>query len=356
MGGESRLLGAIARGISPYVAGEQPQDRKYIKLNTNECPYPPSPSVAKAIRNFDAEKLALYSDPNSSKLRASIAAGYGVSAENVFVGNGSDEVLAMAFMAFSSAGDKVYFPDITYGFYSVYADLFQLDAVKIPLEHDFSLDVSKYENADGNIFIANPNAPTGLVLEADKIEELLESNRDRLVVIDEAYMDFADVASAIDLTQKHDNLLVVRTFSKSRSLAGQRIGFAIGSEPLISGLERIKFSINPYNIDRLSEEIGIAAMSDYDYFCDVRNKIMASREDFEAQLSQMGFKVVPSQANFVFVRYDGMDGREIYEKLKENGVLVRYFAGARTGDYVRITIGMPQQMMTVTKILEKIIN
>ena len=352
----SRFLGKTAASISPYVPGEQPQDKSYIKLNTNECPYPPSPMVKLALADFDYCSLSRYPDPDSAAVHQSMAEYYGLPVSRVIAGGGSDELLGFAFMAFSSPGDKVYFADISYGFYRVYADLFGLEAVEIPLLEDFTIRCSDYYRLDGSIFIANPNAPTGIALNPREIEEILRRNPDRVVVVDEAYVDFAPGYTCVPLIDKYDNLLVVQTFSKSRSLAGMRLAFAFGQESLIDGLKRIKFSFNPYNIDRVSGAVCIAAIRDYAYFDDVVKRIITTRDRSTSALTGMGCQIPTSRSNFLFVSHPAITGKEIYEKLRENGVLVRHFSKPRIDRFVRLSIGTDEEMDICLAIMARLIK
>lgn len=340
----SRFLSRAAAALQPYTPGEQPRDTHYIKLNTNENPYSPAPEVAAAISAFNASDLRLYPDPTASDFRDAAAAHYGVKPEQVFAGGGSDEVLAYAFMAFSDRGGKVYFPDITYGFYKVYADLFGLKSVLIPLKSDFTVNIEDYFGLNGNIFIANPNAPTGICLETDEIEQILRENPDRLVVVDEAYIDFSDGKSCLRMIDSYDNLLVVHTFSKSRGLAGMRLGLGFGNPELIAGLERIKYSFNPYNLDRVSFAVGIAALGNGEYMREIAAKIIKTRERLREELLMLGFEVLPSSANFLFAKTPELSGAELYNSLKQSGILVRHFDKARIRDFVRITIGTDDEM------------
>lgn len=335
----NRFLSRAASELEPYTPGEQPRDMQYIKLNTNENPYPPSPEVIAAIKSFDAEILRLYPDPTAKEFRDAIADAYKVKPEQVFAGGGSDEVLGYVFMAFNDHGGKVYFPDITYGFYNVYADLFGLCAVQIPLREDFTVGIEDYFGLDGSIFLANPNAPTGICLSTDEIERILQKNMDGLVVIDEAYIDFANENSCVKLIDRYDNLLVVQTFSKSRSLAGMRLGAAFGNAGLMDGLERIKYSFNPYNLDRVSFAAGIASMKNANYMRDTIGKIIENREYMRERLENLGFTVLPSESNFLFCKSDRVSGRDLYERLKQNGILVRHFGKDRIKDFVRVTVG-----------------
>lgn len=347
----SRFLSSHASTMEPYVPGEQPRDKLYIKLNTNENPYPPSPKARAAVTGYNAARLNLYPDPTSSEFRAEIAKAYNLAPEQVFAGGGSDEVLAYAFMAFFDRGDKVYFPDITYAFYRVYAGLFGLNAVEIPLMPDFTLCPEDYFSLDGNIFLANPNAPTGICLEVSDIERILINNPDRLLVVDEAYIDFSGGKSCLELINRYDNLLVIQTFSKSYGLAGMRLGAGFGNPKLIEGLERIKYSFNPYNLDRVSLAVGIAAVRDVAYKNKTAAKIIATRERVRKKLLGMGFTVLPSDANFLFIKSPNTKGAELYKTLKQNGILVRYFGEPRVSDFIRVTVGTDSEM---EKFLEKV--
>ena len=340
----SKFLSDKAKSIEPYTPGEQPKDKKYIKLNTNESPYPPSPNVKKALIDSSFDDLRLYPDPNVSDLKKEIAELYNVNTNNIFIGNGSDEILAFSFMAFFNKGDKVYYPNITYSFYSVYSSLFDLNEVKIPLKDDFSIDINDYKNLDAGIFIANPNAPTGLLLSLSQIEEIIINNKNNIVIIDEAYIDFAETESAYKLVNKYDNLLVIQTFSKSRALAGIRLGFAIGNENLIQGLKNIKYSFNSYTINRLSIIAGIEAIKDKDYFKDTVNKVINTREKTKIKLKELGFNVLDSKSNFIFISHKNVFAEDIYVKLRENGILVRYFKTDIINNYIRVTIGTDEEM------------
>ncbi|MBR0368891.1 MAG: histidinol-phosphate transaminase [Clostridia bacterium] len=347
----SRYLINTYHSLEAYVPGEQPQDMQYVKLNTNENPYPPSPAVIEAASR-EAGRLQLYSDPVCAALRDAIAGLYGVKRENVYVSNGSDDILNFAFMAFAGRGGRAYFPDISYGFYRVFGDLYGCDYRTIPLEADFSVDPAKYHGLDGLIVIANPNAPTGLALSVGEIEGIVRANPDHVVVIDEAYVDFG-AESCVELTAKYDNLLVVQTFSKSRSMAGARLGFAFASAGLIADLDRIKYSTNPYNVNLMTCAAGAAAIADNAYYMANCRKIEATREDTAERLRALGFTVLPSSANFLFAKSDRVGGGELYRELKKRGVLVRHFDTPRIRDYNRITIGTEEQMaILVSKIRE----
>ena len=346
--------------IEPYVPGEQPKDKKYIKLNTNENPYSPSEKVIEKIKSMNLEDLKLYPDPDVSELRKVIAEYFSkkiderITKEQIFVGNGSDEVLALIFMTFFNKGDKVYYPDITYSFYPVYADLFDLKEVRIPLNENFEIEIDKYFGVDGHIIITNPNAPTSIALKLEEIEEIVKKNPNQLVVVDEAYVDFG-AESAVKLVNKYDNVLVVQTFSKSRSFAGMRLGYAIGSGNIIEGLNRLKFSFNSYTIDRISIEAGIESFKDDDYFIKINAKIIETREKTVKKLKELGFKVLNSSANFIFISHNKVFAGDLYKQLKDNGILVRYFAKDRIDNYLRVTIGTDEEMEIFIEKLEKLL-
>jgi len=351
----SRFLNKKYSILEAYVPGEQPQGMKYIKLNTNESPYPPAPGVIKAVNSEEVSKLRLYSDPDCVSLKKCLADLYSVNTENVFLSNGSDDILNFAFMAFGDSETGVAFPEISYGFYKVFAQLHGLKELRVPLEDDFSINPIKYHDINRFIVIANPNAPTGLTLSIEDIESILKSNPDHVVLIDEAYVDFGD-ESCYPLTQKYDNLLVVQTFSKSRSLAGARLGFAIGSRELISDLERIKFSTNPYSINRLTMKAGEAALLENDYYMENCKKIIASRKWTTDKLEELDFTVIPSKTNFVFAKSHTVDGKTLYEGLKARGILVRHFADSKIKDYNRITIGTPEEMEIFINAVKEILE
>lgn len=349
------FLSPEAAKLSPYTPGEQPQDKKYVKLNTNESPFPPSPRVLEALSREEAGKLNLYPDPACRVLTEAIAKRYGVKPENVIAGNGSDEILAFAFRAFCGAGIGAAYADITYSFYKAQTALFGLDATAIPLHDDFSLSVDDYLDFPGTVFIANPNAPTGMEISVKDISRLAKANPERVVVIDEAYVDFGGESCA-PLTPRYDNLLVVQTFSKSRSLAGGRVGFAIGAAGLIAALNRVKYSFNPYNVNRLSLIAGAAAMEDEPYFQACCEAIQANRAWTADALKKIGFTVLPSKANFVFAKSGRLPGEEIYRGLKERGVLVRWFDAPRLTDYLRISIGSRDQMQILIDKLKEMLE
>ena len=342
------------KGLAPYTPGEQPKERKFIKLNTNESPFPPS---KKAIANAaaEAERLMLYSDPECRDLTEKMAQSFGVDKSSVIMTNGSDEVLNFAFMAYCDENTPAVYADITYGFYKVFAEINALPSKVIPLKEDFTIDIEDYINTEGTVFIANPNAPTGILLPLSDIERLVKSNPERVVVIDEAYIDFGG-ESAVSLTKKYDNLLVTGTFSKSRSMAGARLGYGIASPEIINDLTRIRYSTNPYNVNRMTMAAGIGALSDKEYFEDNCKKIIENREWTEKALSDLGFEFLPSMANFIFTRTDRIGGKELYLLLKEKGVLVRHFDAPRISDFNRITIGSAEEMQTLIDKIKEILE
>ena len=346
----SRYLSPQFQNLEAYTPGEQPRGMEYIKLNTNESPYPPAPSVVRAITGRDIELLRLYSDPTAKVLKEKLAGLYGVAPENVFVSNGSDEVLNFAFLAFGAGG--VVFPDITYGFYEVFGDLYALNYEKIPLKSDFSLDYRDYCGRNKMIVIANPNAPTGMSIPLWQIGEILKTNPDAPVVIDEAYVDFGG-ETALPLLEKYDNLLITRTFSKSRCLAGGRLGYAFGNAAIIADLEKIKYSTNPYNLDRLTLTLGQATVDAEEYYQEKCAAIGNTREWTRQQLENLGFDVLPSDTNFLFAKTGRMDGGELYTKLKEKGILVRHFTNPRIDQYNRITIGTREQMERFVEVVKE---
>lgn len=334
--------------LTPYTPGEQPKETKgLIKLNTNESPFPPSSKVIDAI-NEASKNLNLYSDPTCSRGVAATAAFYGVESQNVFLGNGSDEVLAFVFHGLCR--DGAVFADITYGFYNVFASMFGVKQKIIPLGNDFLIDVDDYNGLKGTVFIANPNAPTGILLPLGEIEKLLAQDQNRLVVIDEAYIDFGG-ESAVNLVEKYNNLLVVQTFSKSRSLAGARLGFAIAEKSIIADLNRMKYSFNPYNVNSVSLAAAKAAMEDTEYFDECRRTIIKNREYITKELKSLGFCVLDSHANFVFVgKHPKIKAADYYGLLRDNNILVRYFGAERIDDFVRISIGTSEQMERLAEV------
>ena len=349
----SRFLSEKYKGFEAYVPGEQPQDKKYIKLNTNESPYPPSDGVLNAVNRAEVADLRLYSDPECKVLRQKIADLYGVEKDNVYLSNGSDDILNFSFMAFGEKG--VVFPEISYGFYKVFAELYGIDYEAVPLKEDFSINASDYFGKSKLIVIANPNAPTGLTLNLTEIEQILKTNPNSVVVIDEAYVDFGG-ESCYPLIKKYKNLLVVQTFSKSRSMAGARLGFCFADKELIDDLNKIKYSTNPYNLNRLTLVAGAAAIDDNDYFMKNCKRIIEARDFTTKELTELGFKVIPSSANFVFAESDKISGQRLYEKLKENGVLVRHFTSEKIKNFNRITIGTMEEMTEFINITKKILE
>ncbi len=348
----SRFLDEKFASLEAYTPGEQPRDMRCIKLNTNESPYPPAPSVAAAMTGEQVALLRLYSDPTAKALKEKLAKLYAVEPENVFVSNGSDEVLNFSFMAFGGSG--AVFPDISYGFYQVYGDLYGIDYEKIPLKEDFSLDYRDYCGKEKMVVLANPNAPTGRSIPVTQIEEILSSNPNSLVLIDEAYVDFGG-ESCLPLIQTYDNLLVTRTFSKSRCLAGGRLGYAFGSRAIVEDLERIKYSTNPYNINRLTLLLGEATVDAEDYYQEKCAAIRKTRDWTAKQLEGLGFTVLPSDANFLFAKSDRLSGDALYAALKARGILVRHFGNPRIRDFNRITIGTQAQMETLITTLKEVL-
>lgn len=339
----SKFLRQEYQALTAYTPGEQPKDMAYIKLNTNESPYPPSEAVLSAVTSEEVENLRLYPDPTCKVLREALAESFGVTEENIFVSNGSDDILNFAFMAFAGHGGKAVFPEISYGFYKVFACLHGIQYKTIPLKDDFSIAPQHYFHQDGLVVIANPNAPTGLILSVEQVEEIVQNNQDNVVLIDEAYIDFGG-ESCVALTEKYENLLVVQTFSKSRSLAGARLGFAIGNQALIADLEKIKYSTNPYSINRLSLAIGTAAVKSSAYYLEKCKEIADVREYTKKALREREYTLTDSVANFIFVKKDGVSGDVIYQKLREKGILVRHFDTEKIKEYNRITIGTKEQM------------
>ena len=332
------------RRVVPYTPGEQPQNPNVIKLNTNECPYPPAPGVAKALQSFQADALRLYPDPAASDLTKALAAYYGVKQSEVFVGVGSDDVLAMIFMTFFNSKKPLLFPDITYSFYDVWADLFRIPYRQIPLNDEFEINKEDYIGKEcGGIIFPNPNAPTGVLVDLAFIEDIVRANPDVIVVVDEAYIDFGGV-SALPLIQKYDNLLVVQTFSKSRAMAGIRIGYAIGCEKLIKYLSDVKFSFNSYTMNLPALALGIEAVRDDAYFKEIVGKIVNTREWVKKELKELGFVFKDSMSNFIFATHPDYDIVNIFEELRKRDIYVRHFNGERIRDYLRISIGTDEEM------------
>ena len=341
------------RDMVPYTPGEQPKGRTFIKLNTNENPYPPSPRVLEAIRRTAGEGLRLYPDPEASALRETLAAYHGVAPEQVFVGNGSDEVLAFCFQAFFGPEKPICFPDISYSFYPVYAALFDVPFREVSLREDFTLPVEDFLGGNGGVVLPNPNAPTGIALPLEEIERLAAGNPSAVVVIDEAYVDFG-AESALALLSRYPNLLVVRTMSKSRSLAGMRVGYALGSPDLIAALNCVKNSFNSYTLDRLAFAAAQASVEDEGYFEEMRQKIMETRMRTAEALEKLGFRVCPSQANFLFVSHPKRSGKELLDGLRARDILVRWWGKARIADYLRITIGTDEEMDRLVEALAQL--
>lgn len=350
----SKFRDARFFNLKEYVPGEQPQDKSYIKLNTNESPYPPSKSVLEIINGNEAAKLRLYCDPDCNVLRDKLAQIYGVAKENIFVSNGSDEILNFAFMLYGLKNGAA-FPDITYGFYNVFCKLYGINYTEFPLKDDFSINPADYiSNGKFNV-IANPNAPTGMALSEEEIEKIIASNPDNVVVIDEAYIDFGG-KSCYKLINKYNNLIVCRTFSKSRSMAGARLGYCFASKELIKDLELIKNSTNPYNVNRLTQAAGFAALCEDGYYTENCRKIAETRDYTVKELTALGFEILPSIANFVFAKHCTISGEELYLKLKSNGFLVRHFTNPRICEFNRITIGSKEEMESLVNELKSIVG
>lgn len=342
------------RGVVPYTPGEQPRDRQFIKLNTNECPYPPSPKVIEAINRAARDSLRLYPDPECLELRTAIARREGLDISQVFCGNGSDEILAFAFQAFFDPDREVVFPKITYSFYPVYTDFFGLVRREVPMNPDFSDPIDLLCGNNGGVVLANPNAPTGIAVGLDTVEKLLTANPDVVVVVDEAYIDFG-ADSAVGLIGRYPNLLVVQTTSKSRALAGLRVGWAMGDAGLIDGLRCVRDSINSYTVDRLAQAGAAAAIADEKYFQSIRSRVMTTRERTEKALKEKGFTVLPSQANFLFVNHLEHSGKELLDGLRARGVLVRWWDKPEIKNWLRISIGTDKDMEALVQALCELI-
>lgn len=351
----SKYWSPVVSRLKPYVAGEQPKLAGLVKLNTNENPYGPSPKALAAIREAADDRLRLYPDPVSLSLRESIAGIHGVNVDEVFVGNGSDEVLAHVFQALLKHEKPLAYPDISYSFYPTYSLLFGIETLEVPLTEDFRIDFSDYSSDCGAIIFPNPNAPTGVAIALSEIEALVRGRPDTVVVVDEAYVDFG-AESAIPLTRHYPNLLVVHTLSKSRSLAGLRVGFAIGQRPLIDALERVKDSFNSYPLDRLAEAGAAAAIDDLEWFEASRRKVMASRDWLTANLQRLGFDVLPSAANFVFARHRDRGGAELQAELRARSVIVRHFTNPRIDQFLRISIGTDEECEKLVEALTEILS
>ena len=350
----SRFFSEKYKTLVPYTPGEQPQDMQYVKLNTNESPFPPSPSVAEAVAR-ESERAQLYSDPDCKKLTKKLAEVYGVKEDQVILTNGSDEVLNFAFMAFADEKHPLAFADITYGFYPVFAEINRLPYEEIPLTEDFSIDPEDYIGIGKTVVIANPNAPTGKALPLSDIERIVSSNPDNVVIVDEAYVDFG-AESAVTLIDRYENLLVTQTFSKSRSMAGARLGFGIGNARLIADLHTLRYSTNPYNVNRMTEAAGVAALNENAYYMNNCKTIMQNREETARRLQALGFEVLPSRANFLFAKHPAVSGETLYRALKSKGVLVRHFTKARICEYNRITVGTMAQMEILLENVKQILE
>lgn len=344
------------RRVVPYTPGEQPKISNLIKLNTNENPYPPSPKVFEALKNFDAVVLKKYPDPTVSMLAGAIAKAYSRDISETFVGVGSDDVLAMAFLTFFNSDKPILFPDVTYSFYDVWAELFKIPYERIPLRDDFSINKEDYFRENGGIVLANPNAPTGVELPYDEVEEIISKNHDSVVIVDEAYIDFGG-RSVIDLIDKYDNLLVVRTYSKSRAAAGLRVGYAFSNKKMISYLQDVKYSFNSYTMNTPSIVLGTAAVEDREYFETICDKVIKTREWTKKELKKLNFSFADSHTNFIFAKYNGnMKRDDIASALRERNILVRSFNGERVKDYMRISIGTDEEMKIVIDALKEILN
>ena len=343
------------RKIDPYVPGEQPNLEGMIKLNTNENPYPPSPAVEKAMKEFDFDTLRLYPDPNSELLINAIAKSYEVEKDQVFVGVGSDDVLAIAFMTFFNSSKPILFPDITYSFYDVWAELFSIPYERPALDDDFNIKAEDYYRENGGVVIANPNAPTGIKQSEEMLRDIIEHNKDVVVIIDEAYVDFSG-ESALKLTKEYDNVLIVQTYSKSRSLAGMRIGYAMGNQELIKAMNDVRFSYNSYPMTRLSVALGVAAIEDEAYFQKTKQMIIDTREWTKKKLTELGFTFGDSMTNFIFVTHKSVDANEIFAKLREKKIFVRHFSTPRIDNYLRISIGTQKEMERLIEELSVIVG
>ncbi len=350
----SRFLSDNYKNLVPYVPGEQ-VNIKVIKLNTNESPFPPSPKVKEVISEEVIDRLNLYSDPELKELTGAIAEQFGVTPDMVFCGNGSDDVLAFAIMGFCGKGGKLCCPEISYGFYPVYADIFGVELEQIPLNDDFSINVEDYIGKNKNIVIANPNAPTGLALTFDEVERIVSSNPDNLVIMDEAYMAFCG-DSCMELVKKYPNLLVTRTFSKSHSLAGLRVGFGIANKEIIEDLNKLKFSFNPYNLNTLSIKAAAAAIADNEYYDEKIATIVETREKVTAQLRELGFTCTDSKSNFIFASSDRISAADLALELRKRNILVRYFNKAKIDNYLRITVGSAEDMQTLVDAVKEILE
>lgn len=341
--------------MEPYIPGEQPKDKLYIKLNANETSMPPSPKVFEALSKKEIWNMSYYADPHCHEFRQAVANIYGISEEEVFAGNGADEVLSFVLMSFFRRGMKIYFPDITYGFYRTYAKTYGLDMEEIPVKDDFSIDIDDYMDLHGDIIFANPNNPTGRTIPIADIERLVKKNPNRMIIIDEAYADYSG-ETCLPLATKYPNLVVVRTFSKSRNMAGMHIGFAVASKEIIEDMNTIKFTFNPFNLNSLTLAAGVAAVNDTYYFDRCVKQTVINRENFTSALENIGFTVIPSKANFVFCKHKLIPSELLCSKLKEEGILTRHFADERLKDYLRITVGTEHEMTVVVIAIKEILN
>lgn len=346
---------SYVRKVVPYVPGEQPDKAKMIKLNTNENPYPPAPGVAKVLAGFETDKLRLYPEPTCKVLVDAIAEYYGISSEQVFVGVGSDDVLAMIFLTFFNSEKPILFPDITYSFYDVWADMLRIPYETKALNDNFEIQPEDYYGENGGIVFPNPNAPTGVQMGLSEVEDIVAHNRDVIVVVDEAYIDFGG-ESALPLIERYDNLLVVQTFSKSRSMAGMRIGYAMGNSKLIKYINDVKYSFNSYTMNQTALALGVEAIRDKEYFEETRAKIIATREWTKKELKKLGFSFGDSMSNFIFATHKTIPAREIYEALRKENIYVRYFAKERIDNHLRISIGTQKEMEALIEFLERYLN
>ena len=343
------------RKVIPYVPGEQPKENDIIKLNTNENPYPPSPKAVEALKSFDCSRMRLYPDPNSDILVNSLAKRYKVKPSQVFVGVGSDDVISMAFLTFFNSDKPILFPDITYSFYDVWADVYKIPYKTMPLDDNFRINKTDYFQENGGIIFPNPNAPTGVYESNEMIEEIVKANKNSIVIIDEAYIDFGG-ESCIGLTEKYDNLLVVQTFSKSRSMAGMRIGYAIGNEKLIKYMNDVKFSINSYTMNHVTQVCGAVAVEDEEYFIETIKKITDVRENTKKELKKLGFTFTDSKSNFLFAAHDKVKAETIFNELKSRKIYVRYWNKPRINNYLRISIGTAEEMEKLISALKEIVS
>ena len=344
---------SYVRKVLPYVPGEQPQGAHMIKLNTNENPYPPAPGVVRALREFDTDRLKLYPDPTGKALVDAIAENYGLNPQQVFVGVGSDDVLAMIFMTFFNSKTPIIFPDITYSFYDVWADMLRIPYEQKALDDNFKIRKEDYYGENGGVIFPNPNAPTGVLMELSEIEDIIAHNRDVIVVVDEAYIDFGG-ESALPLIDRYDNLLVVQTFSKSRSMAGMRIGYAMGNETLIRYINDVKYSFNSYTMNQTALALGVEAIRDREYFEETRKKIIETREWTKQALRELGFSFEDSMSNFIFATHAAVSAKELFEALRKENIYVRYFSQTRIDNYLRISIGTREEMEILIAALQRL--